>query len=142
MHSRPDRKRAFSLIELLVAVAIMAILTAIAMPSYASYISRSRIGDALGPLAQYRLQMEQASQDNGNYGLTACAVTPPIDTLYFRFGCTPGAGAQTFVATATGHGAMAGYGFSVNQTGAQTTSAFPGRSALPATCWLSRIGDC
>lgn len=130
------------MVELLVAVAIIAILTASAMPSYAGYVSRSRIGDALGPLAQYRLQMEQASQDNGNYGLTACAMALPSDTAYFRFACTVGGNGQTFVATATGQGTMTAYAFAINQTGMQTTSAFPGRSALPATCWLARASDC
>ena len=136
------RKQGFSLVELRVAVAIIAIMASIAMPSYAAYIQRSRVGDALAPLAQYRLQMEQASQDNGNYGVTACAVAPPNATPYFRFACALATGAQGFVATATGYGQMAAYVFSVDELGVQKTSAFPGAASLPAPCWLTRTGDC
>jgi type IV pilus assembly protein PilE len=142
MNHPRQRKHGFSLIELMVAVTIIAIMTAIALPSYAAYIQRSRVGDALAPLAQYRLQMEQASQDNGNYGVTACAVAPPNNTPYFRFGCALATGGQGFVATATGYGQMTAYVFSVDELGAQKTSAFPGAASLPAPCWLTRTGDC
>ena len=142
MSSSLYRQSAFSLIELMIAVAIIAITTVIALPSYAAYIQRSRVGDALTPLMQYRLQMEQSSQDNGNYGVTACAVAPPTATPYFRFGCALAIGAQGFVATATGYGAMAAYVFSVDELGTQQTTAFPGATNLPKPCWLTRIGDC
>jgi type IV pilus assembly protein PilE len=141
--NRPlHRRRGFSLIELMIAVAIIAIMTVIALPSYAAYIQRSRIGDALAPLMQYRLQMEQSSQDNGNYGVTVCAVAPPTATPYFRFGCALAIGAQGFMATATGYGTMAAYVFSVDELGTQQTTAFPGAANLPKPCWLTRIGDC
>lgn len=138
LHRHPG----FSLIELMVVVAIIAIIAPFALPSYAAYIQRSRVGDALAPLAQYRLQMEHASQDNGNYGVTTCAVAPPSDTPYFRFGCALASSAQGFVATATGYGQMAAYVFSVDELGAQKTTAFPGAASLPAPCWLTRTGGC
>jgi prepilin-type N-terminal cleavage/methylation domain-containing protein len=132
----------FTLIELMVAVVVIAILSTIAFPSYTEYIKRSRISDGLAPLAQYRLQMEQASQDNGNYGVTTCAVAALTATAYFTFGCALGANAQSFTATATGTGTMAGYAYTVDDTGAQKTTAYPGRTGLPASCWLTRKGDC
>jgi type IV pilus assembly protein PilE len=132
----------FTLIELMVAVVIIAILSAIAIPSYNEYIKRSRISDGLAPLAQYRLQMEQASQDNGNYGVTTCAVAALTATAYFTFNCVLGVNAQTFTATATGTGAMTGYAYTIDDTGAQKTTTYPGRSGLPVSCWLTRKGDC
>jgi type IV pilus assembly protein PilE len=132
----------FTLIELMVAVAVLAILSAIAYPSYIDYIKRGRIADALSPLSQFRLQMEQASQDNGNYGATACAISPPANTNYFSFSCTLGNPATTFSAKASGIGMMTGYAYTVDEIGSQKTTAYPGRSSLPASCWLTRPGDC
>jgi hypothetical protein len=74
--------------------------------------------------------------------VTACALAPPTETPYFRFDCALESGAQGFVATATGHGQMAAYGFSIDEMGTQKTTAFPGAASLPAPCWLTRAGDC
>lgn len=135
-------ERGFTLVELMVAVAVMGILSAIAYPSYASHVRQSRATDALALLAQYQLSMEQASQDNGNYGTTACAVALPGTTPYFRLSCVLGEDKQTYVATATGINAMAGNTYTINEAGTKRTTAFVGSAALPAACWMTREGDC
>jgi type IV pilus assembly protein PilE len=132
----------FTLIELMVAVAVMGILSAIAYPSYSAHVRQSRATDALALLAQYQLSMEQASQDNGNYGVTTCAVTVPAATPYFELSCALGEGAQTYVATATGINAMAGITYTVDEAGTKKTTAFVDSVTLPAACWLTRAGDC
>ena len=53
------RSRGFTLIELMIAVAIVAILAAIAIPSYSEYIRRSRITEAISALSGMRVKMEQ-----------------------------------------------------------------------------------
>ena len=59
--------RGFSLIELMVTVAIIAILASIALPSYSEYITRSRLVDAHTRLGDLRIQMEKYFQDNRTY---------------------------------------------------------------------------
>lgn len=126
----------------MVAVAVIGILAAVSYPNYAEHVRQSRVSDALTLLAQYQLSMEQASQDNGNYGVTTCAVTVPAATPHFRLSCVLAADGQSFVATAAGIGAMAGYTYVINEEGAKQTTAYAGAAALPAACWLTRKAGC
>ena len=59
-----------TLIELVVAVAIVAILTAIAVPNYQSYVKRSRRADAMIALQRLANEQEQFYFDNNTYGTT------------------------------------------------------------------------
>jgi type IV pilus assembly protein PilE len=132
----------FTLIEVMITVAIVGILSAVAYPSYTDHIRRSRVADSLALLSKYQLTMEQASQDNGNYGTTACAVAVPAATAYFTISCTLGTGGLTYVATATGTGPLAGNVYTINESGTKATTAYFQSVTLPAACWLMRKGDC
>jgi type IV pilus assembly protein PilE len=131
VHSKCRPSRGFTLIELMVAVAIVGILSAVAYPSYTDYVRRGRVADALAQLGQYQLAMEQASQDNGNYGTTGCAVTLPGASAYFATSCVLGAG-----------GTMTGHAYTIDEEGNRRTTAFIKPVTLPASCWLVRAGDC
>lgn len=58
----------FTLLELLVTVAIVAILSAIALPSYNEYIRRGARAEATGILLQNQVWMEQRFTLNNSYG--------------------------------------------------------------------------
>ena len=62
-----QRARGFTLIEVLVVVAIVGILAAIALPSYADYVRRSKIIEATRGLSDFRTRMEQYFLDNRTY---------------------------------------------------------------------------
>ena len=53
------RARGFTLIELMVTVAIAAILASVSIPMYRDYVLRSRIIDATSKLSDFRVRMEQ-----------------------------------------------------------------------------------
>ncbi len=133
------RRTGFTLIELVIAMAMVAILAAIALPSYRDYVARGRIAEATGTLGAIRLRMEQAYQDNGNFGAGGCAV-PLANTEHFDFACQLTDGGQGFTATAVGKSAAAGYSFSIDEQGNRRTLAFPNAGA--ADCWLAKPGVC
>lgn len=140
------RHQGFTLIELMIAVAIVAILSAIAIPSYTEYVQRSRIIEATSTLSSMRVKMEQYFQDNRSYvnACTAGTVAPtPVATQFFTYGCA-GLTNSLYSVTATGVGAMALFGFSIDQANNQiTTSVPPNWTAPVAQCWVKkRNGSC
>lgn len=137
----PRSPRGFTLIELMVAMAIAAILAAVALPSYTSHVQRSKVPPALDGLSSYAVRMEQRFQDVGNYtNAGACAVAVPT-VANFTVTCVISGGGTGFTATATGTGSMAGYAYTINHQGTRTTTAHP-KGTPPAACWSTRGGSC
>lgn len=60
-------QRGFTLIELMIVVAVVGILTAIALPSYNEYIRRGHRADGRTTLLQTAQWMERAATANGTY---------------------------------------------------------------------------
>lgn len=60
----------FTLIELMIVVAVVGILTAIAYPSYAEYIRRGHRADARAGLLQAQQWLERAATATGQYPTT------------------------------------------------------------------------
>ena len=131
------RKQGFTLIELMITVAIIAILAAIAVPNYTDYITRSKFTEAHGMLADLRVKMEQYYQDNRRYGTTvgggACGIpggdTPTVQgARYFTYTCDStnpsAAGDQQFVITAAGISGQGldGIAFTINHANARATT--------------------
>lgn len=63
----PRRSSGFTLIELMIVVAIVAILASIAMPSYTSYIAKGRRADARGQLMQAAQFMQRFYAANDRF---------------------------------------------------------------------------
>lgn len=112
----------FTLIEMVIVVAMVGILAAIAYPSYTDYLRRGRAQEAPNALADFRTRMEQFYQDNRNYGAGGCGVAAPASDS-FTYACALTNGDQGYIANATGTNALVtGLGYTVNQANAQTTT--------------------
>lgn len=133
-------QKGFTLIELMVAVAVVGILAAIALPSYQRYVFRSKVPAGLNALAAYQARMEQGYQDTGGYGLSACSASLPMISNY-SMGCSTSNAGQSFTATLVGIGPMAGLSYSIDQDGTRKTLTHP--YGIPTqACWSVRGASC
>lgn len=138
-----SRLRGFTLIEVMIVVAIVGILAVVALPIYNEYVTRSRLPEAHGNLSTGRVAAEQWFQDQRTYTGFPC----PQDTNFWRYaGCGVTAGAASYTITATGQGAMAGFVFTIDERNTrQTTGTATGwapSGGLPVNCWIVRKGGC
>jgi type IV pilus assembly protein PilE len=142
--------RGFTLIELMITIAVIAILGAIALPSYTDYITRGKLTEAHSHLSDLRVKMEQRFQDARTYVGGPCAPTgaSAAQVKYFDFSCPAAPTATTFTIQAAGKAGtdLAGITFSVNESNVRTTVVTAGSTMATkgytdnATCWVTRKG--
>ena len=131
--------RGFTLIELMITVAIIAIIASVALPAYNDYVTRGKIQEATSALAAMRTKIEQYYQDQRTYvGACAAGTVAPLPTglKYFTITCNPAPTATTYTVRADG----AGFTFTINEANARATINVPAGWASNANCWVSRKG--
>lgn len=129
------KEKGFTLIEVMIVVAIIAILAAVALPAYSDYVKRGQIEDGTTTLASWRVRMEQFFQDNQTYVGATC----PGATKYFTYDCaTPAATASTYTLTANGVGSLTGFTYTIDQGGNQASTTGWGNCT---TAWVLKKGD-
>ena len=134
-------QKGFTLIEMMIVVAIIGILASIAIPSYLDYVKKGKAAEATSVLADLRIKMEQCFQDNRSYAACAAFCAPTSGAVNFGYACTAAPDALTYQINAAGVAAkgMTGFAFSINQNNAKT-STYDGTSG---GCWLtSKTGSC
>jgi type IV pilus assembly protein PilE len=150
MGAQMKKQLGFTLVELMIVVAIIGVLAAVALPSYNDYLTRGRIPDATASLATKRVQIEQFFQDNRSYLDTAANPSPACNadtttSKYFDFSCAAVA-ANSYTLQAVGKGPMTGFTYTINQSNAKGTLAAPSGwsgAGTTSTCWIVRkSGDC
>jgi len=143
------RSNGFTLIEVMIVVAIVTILAAVAIPSYRDYILRGQLVDGTTILSTVRADMERYYQDNRRYSNVGAFVAPcnSVDPrtrtqgnfVVSCFALTD----NTFVLRATGSNATAGFVYAIDNRDARTTvsvgSSWP--MPTPNTCWAVKRGQ-
>lgn len=64
------KQKGFSLIELMIAIAVLGIITAVAYPSYTNYVRDARRAEVQGAMLEAAQWMERQYTVNGSYGIT------------------------------------------------------------------------
>lgn len=137
----------FTLLEIMIVVVVVAILAAVALPSYRDYITRSQLAEAYTNLADVSTKLEQYFQDNRTYaGACAAGTVAPLPNApkYFTFTC-PTLTATAYTVQADGNaGNTTGFRFTIDQAGTRVTGAVPTGWTVPATnCWVrAKGGSC
>ena len=137
----------FTLIEVMITVAIVGILAMVALPSYRDYILRGQLTDASNGLATIRAQMERHFQDNRSYATvgtftTPCAAAVATRTFnLFVVSCSGTPTATAFTLQAVGSGNVSGFTYTITQADVRATTAAPTGWNTCATGWMVKRGQ-
>lgn len=149
----------FTLLELMIVVAIVAILAAIALPSYSNYVVKTNRSAAEGCLSEYANYMERYYTTNLSYlqdtestpvqntaiGTPSplaldCAATSQTGNNYQYSVSVPTAAPNTYTLTATPIGTQATRDtqcgtLTLNQIGSRTADSGSTSTTVLAQCW-------
>lgn len=139
----PARPDGFTLPELTIALAAVAILAAVAYPSYRDHVQRSRLGEGTAALADRRAAMEQYFLGNRSYVDGPCATSITVGA--FTVVCPVAPTANAYTLRATGSASANGAVYTLDHHGDPRTTGLPSGWGTPPTggypCWITRRGS-
>ncbi|WP_339768456.1 type IV pilin protein [uncultured Paraglaciecola sp.] len=120
------RPHGFSLLELMIVVAIAGILLLVALPSYQRHITHSHRFDAQTALLKWQMQQERYRISHSTYASNA-ALSPPVSDFYDYSVSDISATTFTLQAQATGR--------QEDDSGCTELSLDQSMAQQPQSCW-------
>lgn len=145
------RARGFTLIELMITIAIVGILAGIALPSYRDYVEKSKLRTAQADVVALGMALENIRQRTLAYSPSDYSATdttavkakaktwsPASDADFtFTLGVVVTTTPATYTATAIGlSGRLKDCKVMLNNTGGKTVDATDADCTYPLTAWL------
>ena len=138
--SRPQRRPVnygFTLLEVLIALVLVAILSAVALPTYENFVTKSRARSASADLMSLSTDLENTFQRTLNYptltttntsGTVAATIGwTPAEADHFSY--TLASTANTYTLTAAGTGNLDGCDLTLDESNTRTVTSVCGLSS-------------
>jgi type IV pilus assembly protein PilE len=128
------REAGFTLIEILIAIVIVGILSAVAIPSYSNYVLRGRLTEAFTTLSA----MQPAAEEFWSNNRTYVGLPTPNATANFTY--TAATTVSGYTIKATGSGSTVDFVYTIDQNGSRATTGVPAGWTSSTSCWVDRKG--